>query len=189
MRQEVISQYPWLETQGVNAFDLRREAGDRKEAARRTRHIALGAEVSYNSQWSPRYPGKGAATLTDGYGGGWNYGDGAWQGFLQTADSALMPLDVTIDLGSVRRFRRVSLDFTQSSGAWVYYPHEVVVSTSEDGKAFTDVYRKTFGKNASKNYTVSTFVCPGNYRGRYVRVRARAFGAGEWLFTDEVRVE
>lgn len=189
LRDAVCSQYPWLATNGVNAFDLRKEHGDRPEKTHMMLHKALGVRVIYNKPWSERYPARGALTLTDGYGGGWAYADGAWQGFLQTADSTAFPLDVTLDLGSMRSFGRVSISFMQSSEAWIYYPSELAISVSDSGQDFSEIYNSgLMARQDDGAYAIRDFGCSGKWRARFVRVRARARAEGEWLFTDEIRV-
>lgn len=189
LRQSVLAQYPWLKAHKVNAFDLSREYGDRKEKTHQVRHLALGAKVIYNKPWSPNYPGKKDSTLTDGYGGGWAYGDGSWQGFLQNKDSVNAPLDVTVDLGKNKHFSNVSLDFVQSSGAWIYFPNRLTVSVSDDGKSFKPVFDKKYAEDNSNEYKVQTFDCRGKFTGRYVRVEGYIEGNGKWLFTDEIRIK
>lgn len=188
LRQSVIAQYPWLEAKGVNAFDLRREQGERKEKTTPTKHKALGAKVTYNRSWSPYYPGKQEATLTDGLGGGWSYGDGSWQGFIQSADSTLAPFDITIDLGSAKAFSSVSLDFLQSESAWVYYPSEVEISTSADGDGFSTIFHQHYQPVGTGSFALRTIAAKKNGKARYIRIKAKPSKAGQWLFTDEVRV-
>lgn len=189
LRQSVIAQYPWLAAHKVNAFDLRKETGERKERTTLVRHKALGAKVTYNMPWSPYYPGKKDSTLIDGYGGGWSYGDGSWQGFCQSGDTSKMPFDVTIDLGCEQHFSKISLDFLQSQGAWVYYPSRLTIATSADGSHFTTVIDKTYTWPADQLFAIRTFSYPLKGQARYVRIAAQPLKPGQWVFTDEVKVQ
>lgn len=185
----LCAQHRWLTDHHANAFDLSKAVGDRKEKTHIDRHLALGAKVIYNKPWSPKYPGKGASTLTDGYGGGWAYGDGAWQGFLQTADTATFPLDLTVDLGSVKTFKSVSLDFVDYPEAWIYTPADIEISISDNNADFTPIYRKQQAERGNPNvYDIVNSQCRGSWRARYVRIKAKVAKEGEWLFTDEIKI-
>lgn len=190
LSQAVVAQYPWLNSQHVNAFDLRKEKGDRKEKQKSVRHLAVGAKVTYHKPYSPSYVGQGDGTLTDGLCGGWSYGDGRWQGFMQRRDTTVAPFDITIDLGEAKSFRTVSLDFMQSDGAWVYYPKTVCVSISTDGEHFEPIYNKEYTRqrlNVVGTRTVS-FQASKKLKARFVRITAREDNPGEWVFTDEVKI-
>lgn len=191
LSQAVVAQYPWLTTaQHVNAFDIRREKGDRKEKLKPVRHKAVGAKVTYHQPYSPSYVGQGDGTLTDGMCGGWSYGDGRWQGFMQRRDTTKAPFDITIDLGEVRRFSTVSLDFMQSDGAWVFYPSRVNISVSNDGEHFVPIYNKEYARERLKvvgTRTVTTTSKKKN-QARFIRITAHEEHPGEWVFTDEVKV-
>ena len=191
LSQAVVAQYPWLTTaQHVNAFDLRREKGDRKEKQKPVRHLAVGAKVAYQQPYSQSYVGQGDGTLTDGRCGGWSYGDGCWQGFMQRRDTAVAPFDITLDMGAEKRFTTVSLDFMQSDGAWVYYPKAVTISISTDGEHFEPIYNKEYARqrlNVVGTRTVS-FLSKKKLQARFVRITAREENPGEWVFTDEVKV-
>lgn len=189
LRQAIFAQYPWLEANGVNAFDLRHEQGDRRETTTLVHHKAFGAKVTYNSPWSPYYQGKKEATLTDGLGGGWSYGDGSWQGFISSADTTSAPFDVTIDLGTVKTFSTVSLDFLQSEPAWIYYPAIVEISVSDDGSHFNTIYRQQYQPTHTSSFALRTITAKKGGKARYIRIKAMPPQRGQWLFTDEVRVK
>lgn len=190
LAKAVTAQYPWLQSQQVNAFDLRKEKGDRKEKAQPTKHLAVGAKVTYARPYSQAYVGAGDGTLTDGLCGGWSYGDGRWQGFMQRRDTTVAPFDVTIDLGEVKNFSTVTLDFMQSDGAWVYYPSQVSVSASEDGVNFVPVQTQTFERQRLSVVGTRTVTFKGSKRkARFIRVTAKEENPGEWVFTDEVKVK
>lgn len=190
LAKAVTAQYPWLQSQQVNAFDLRKEKGDRKEKAQPTKHLAVGAKVTYARPYSHAYVGAGDGTLTDGLCGGWSYGDGRWQGFMQRRDTTVAPFDVTIDLGEVKSFSTVTLDFMQSDGAWVYYPSQVSVSASEDGVNFVPVQTQTFERQRLSVVGTRTVTFKGSKRkARFIRVTAKEENPGEWVFTDEVKVK
>ena len=162
----VVAQYPWLAAQHVQAFDLRREKGDRKEKQKPVRHLAVGAEVTYHQPYSQSYGGQGDGTLTDGMCGGWSYGDGRWQGFMQRRDTTVAPFDITIDL----------------------YPSRVTISISSDGDHFVPVYDQAYTRERLNVVGTRTVTYQGKkQKARFVRISAKEDNPGEWVFTDEVK--
>ncbi len=182
-RREALREVRRLQRDGYQPFDLKREHGVRPEARKAQRHKAVGAHVTYNKPYSPYYPAGGAGALTDGRRGGWTHGDGTWQGFC--GDSCL---DVTIDLGRPTRLHSVSLEFLQCSGAWIYLPRWLTVSTGDDGQAFRPLLEAREPRTKNEGTKFKTYRWRGKRRARYLRVQAAAPGRGEWIFTDEVVV-
>lgn len=173
-----------LRATGVNAFDLSHEVGNRPEYTEPLRHQAVGAAVTYHHPYSPYYSGSGDSTLTDGRGGGWNYGDGRWLGFIGK-DYAL---DLTLDLGTAREVTEIATDFYQSGGAWIYFPTEFLIEVSEDGENFHTVY--THGVPVEKDARSATewWTWRGREQARYIRLRGKCGLEGGWIFIDEVMV-
>lgn len=182
-RRRALVECGWLRRNGVNAFDLRHEKGERPEAAQAVSHKARGCRVKYNTPLSEKYPAGGEGALVDGQRGGWTYGDSRWQGFIGDG----WPLDVTIDLGRRERLREVGAVFMQSVGPWVYYPDELRISVSDDGVAFHEVFARSWQRSADR-VGFRPVVWRGNVAGRYVRMQARTSEKGGWLFTDEIVV-
>ena len=85
-----------LVSRGYHPFDLRKEVGERAEKKAPKAHLAVGKRVVYHAPYAANYPASGDGALVDGKSGGWDFQDGAWQGFIG-ADR----VDVTIDLGAV----------------------------------------------------------------------------------------
>jgi hexosaminidase len=158
-------------------------------------HAASGRRPALASPCSPRYPGSGAVTLTDGLLGSLNHGDGRWQGFEGTN------LDAVIDLGRMRRVHRIAARFLQNINAWIFLPAAVEFSVSEDGRSFVKVAEVPNGISP-RQAEILIRAFDGSFsprRARYVRVLARTIGlvpgwhsgAGgkAWLFADEIFVE
>ncbi len=183
-RKRTLKEVDYLHAQGINAFDLKNEIGDRKESLTPVKHKARGAKVTYNLPFNERYCSDGPGSLTDGRRGGWDYGPtSAWQGFIN-GDR----FDVTIDLGKVQSIKRVSTNFYQSSGPEIYLPGEYIVSVSTDGTAFKEVERRQQEVVKLVNPGVEAWQWNGKAKARYVRVQAKAGKIGGWLFVDEVEV-
>ena len=164
---------------GYHAFNLHEERGEREAWKTGIQHLALGKPVSYTIPWHRSYPAAGSATLTDGKGGGWTYGDGRWQGFLSN-------VDVTIDLEAERDIHYVGATFLCNPGPGIYLPKEVEVWTSTDGKDFT---LAGHALNEMKDPVISYILygVPLDARARYIRFKATR--SREWLFVDEIVVK
>ena len=117
---------------GYHAFDLHKEYGERPAFKNGIKHLALGKKVTYNKRWNRGYPAAGEATLTDGQGGGWSYGDGRWQGFLTD-------IDVVIDLETEQEIHFVGGTFLCEPGPGIFLPKSVEVWVSADGENFEQV--------------------------------------------------
>lgn len=168
---------------GYNAFDLAGEQGERRESMEEVNHLARGCRVDYATPWSDRYPAAGDATLTDGIRGSWSY-DTRWQGFLES------DVDVTIDLGRIRKLHEVTADFIQWFSAWVWLPARVEIALSDDGREFRTIatLQNDYPERAERP-EFRAFGWQGEDRARYVRYRAIRNGRpGGWLFTDEIIV-
>lgn len=153
----------------------------------------------YHTEYNAQYTGGGPLCLVDGLRGGRDFRTGGWQGY-EGKD-----FDITLDLGKKRTIRRVSASFLQDENAWIFFPTELRVSVSADGKKFIDLA-------AVQNTVLSTAIgtllqdltvlMPPELQGkkyRYARITGVAQGLCPtwhkgrgypgWLFVDEVRVE
>lgn len=190
-RKRALKEVKRLQDLGYSPFDLKNEAGHRPESLHRIKHKALGAKVTYNKPYSETYTAGGASALVDGLQGDWVHTDGRWQGFM--TDSCL---DITIDLGSVKTVRSVSMSFLQSEEAYIFEPKTISFSTSVDGKHFTLLSKRKIARTAPKGIYVprqKSFIHPlswDNYakKMRYIRVQGSATGVGHWIFADELIV-
>lgn len=170
-----------MQALGYNVFDLAGEYGNRPAAQKPVRHKAIGCKVVYNAPFSGAYAAGGDTALVDGLHGGWTYSDGLWQGFISRRR-----LDVTVDLGRVRNIRSVEADFMQVCGPEVFLPAETVISVSEDGENFTELWRTSRDIVRDDRVTFVTDGWHGRSRARYVRLEARSGQFGGWIFTDEI---
>lgn len=185
-RQRALNEVVKLREGGrVSAFNLEEEIGERSEKLKDIKHKALGAKVTYVYPASKKYWGAGESTLTDGKRGGWANNDGRWQGFVDGKQ-----FDVTIDLGKLTSVSSVGCDFYQSTGPMIYYPERFIVSLSEDGKKFKEVYNIMPKAEENPIPQIKNFEWKGrSEKARYVRVQASIDKDGAWIFTDEVVVK
>ena len=171
-----------LNREGYHTFDLKKEIGNRPEAAHPVSHLAVGKAVHYNAPYWRNYPAAGDATLTDGLQGGWNYNDHRWQGFVTSKR-----VDVVIDLGKVMPIRSVAATFMQICGPDVYLPAHIIVSASADGTNFTTLSDQPNEVVKDNQVTFKTFGWNGTAQARYVRYQALPSEKyGGVLFTDEI---
>ncbi|MCC7297522.1 MAG: GH92 family glycosyl hydrolase, partial [Bacteroidia bacterium] len=84
--------------------------------------------TSYNSQ----YTAGGPNGLVDGIKGNVNWRAGDWQGY-QNCD-----LNVVIDLGKSQEITAVNCGFLQDQGSWIFYPTQLDVLLSVDGKTWVE---------------------------------------------------
>lgn len=195
-RSRALKEVERLRANGVAAFDLANEIGNRKEFTTPIRHKALGAKVTYASEApynTTAYAAAGDASMTDGLRGSWNYGDKRWQGFIggstKTDDGQTIRFDVTLDLGKTTSFSSVATDFMQMCGPEIFYPADYIVSVSDDGKTFRELGRMHRDSERTVNPDVMTFSVAKKAKARFIRVQATASAFGGWLFADEVVVK
>lgn len=182
-RERALDALDQLQARGYNTFDLRNEYGERQASLNAEEHLARGAKVIYANAWHPKYPAAGESTLTDGLLGGWTYGDRRWQGFLTD-------IDVTVDIGKTQPVRYIGATFMQSPGSWVYFPEQVRISVSSDGKAYREiaVVNNEFPYR-DPEIAFMPFAYAGETEARYIRLEADVHTRpGSWLFLDEIVV-
>ncbi|MDO4930998.1 MAG: family 20 glycosylhydrolase [Bacteroidales bacterium] len=173
-----------LRDEGVNAFDLKHEVGDRAESRTPVEHLGRGAKVTYNLPFNERYCADGVTSLTDGRRGGWDYGPrSAWQGFIRG-----QRFDVTLDLGKTQELSRIVTNFYQSSGPEIFLPAEYIISVSTDGEHFTTIHSRSQAVEKLTNPSVEQWEWKGTTEARYVRVQAKPGQYGGWIFVDEVEI-
>ena len=184
IRQRASKYAAALIDNGVNAFDLRHEVGERPESKVKWPHKAEYAQVTYLKNYNRYYPAEGVITLTDGLRGGWRHGDGRWQGFI--GDSCV---NVIIDLGERMEIERVSMDFMQNAGPDIYLPALLVIECSNDRKHWHELYRQTSEKDLRRGLSFHTWQWSGKTKTRYLRILASSHDRRSWIFTDEVIVK
>ena len=155
--------------------------------------LAYGRPVVLSTAPSGKYPAHGAASLTDGLRGPNDYHCN-WLGFEGES------LQATIDLGKEVPVRSVSARFLQDWNSWIWFPLEVDVAVSADGKTFTPVAAvpDTVPDTTAGAFTKDFAAAFAPVRARYVTIAAKSrltcpdwhIGAGgkSWIFVDEVEV-
>ena len=158
-------------------------------------HAALGAQVTYAHDYSPKYPAEDHTALTNGLRGSKMHGDGHWQGFEDAH------LDVTVDFGKLITKSSVEVSFLDSPASWILPPREVSIFVSVDGESFESVASEKLVVETTPHAAKINFVKLNLHDRpfRYLRVFARKYGAlpashpgagkAAWLFVDEILVQ
>jgi len=159
------------------------------------KHKATGRPVVYENKFSNKYNGGGKLGLVNSLRGSTNFNDGLWQGF-EGED-----LDVTMDLGEIQNIKTISIGCLQSIGAWIFFPRNIIVFTSENGKDFQKIKNVVndipirLERNILNEFEVKLKDTPA----RYVKIVAENIavcpdwhpGAGgkAWIFIDEIIID
>ena len=158
------------------------------------RHAARGKPVRLAAPFSPKYPGQGAAGLTDGIGCTSDFGKDCWHAYEQG------DLDAVIDLGAPQQVEEVSARFLRNIRAWIFLPVEVDVALSLDGERYETMSEIALPPPAEADSMMIAEMPMGFElrQARYVRLRARnqgfcpdwhnGAGGKAWLFVDEIMV-
>jgi hexosaminidase len=147
-------------------------------------HLALGANIAYagSAPYSDSYKAGGDKALIDGVCGGWTYTDKKWQGFIRDG------VDVTIDLGAEMDITEVTAQFMQMCIPDVWFPAEVIISTSCDGNDFNELARIGHTVVRDEGLSFKEYGWKGETKARYINYRAKCGPQRGWLFTDEIIV-
>jgi len=149
----------------------------------------------YVNPFNSRYNGGGFMALTDGRYGTKKFQSGEWQGF-EGAD-----LDVTVDLMSLRKINKISINALHDNNVWIFLPEKVEFYTSADGREFkkAGVVKNEIPAESSEIIIKNFSVQLNEADVRYVRIVAKSIlkcpewhkGAGgkAWVFVDEITVE
>ena len=150
--------------------------------------------IKLESEYANQYNGGGENALIDGVHGAIDFRTGAWQGYHDT------DLKTTLDLGSKKEVKTVSVNFLQDQRAWIFYPTEVYCSVSENGKDFIELpIQKIDAEKPSEEAGIITIQFEINKNIQFIKIKAKnfgdlpkghlGFGGKAWLFVDEIEVK
>jgi hexosaminidase len=158
-------------------------------------HLAVGQRVTFVIPNSPKYPGTGAFTLTDGLRGTTDFHDGLWQGW-EGED-----MEAVVDLQQATAIHEIAISTLQATRSWILLPRRVAMWLSDDGATWRQVADLTHDVPARRDDAfVYPFRCalPASTSARYVKVRATnagplpawhpGAGGKAWVFADEIVV-
>ena len=152
-------------------------------------HKAVGKPVTYINKYHDSYKGAEDLGMVNVVRGSKNFHDGQWQGWLDN------DMELVIDLESPTELEKISVGALENQGSGIYFPIQVEVFLSDDGKTFRSagsVKREYAANNGSelKDFVIEI----GKQTARYIKVKATNLGTaptggGSWMFIDEVVVE
>jgi len=153
------------------------------------------ANVKLNKQPHDRYKAGGALSLVNFKKGTINFTEGEWLGYEKSNMTA------TLDMGKKLEVSNVSVSALESTGSYIFFPKQINISISVDGKKFKKVAKKTIPTTAGPEPPlIKNFTLPfENQNARFIKVEVKsnlvnpswhpAPGASCWIFVDEIMVE
>ena len=165
-----------------------------------TQHLvrtSTDKNVTYLTQPAPQYTENGPEGMVDNIFASTNYRIGGWQGWQED-------MVAVVELDQEQTVRYVALNCLENMRSWIFFPINVKMETSLDGKTW-----KTFGEVSTTQFPTEhyrqeesvthTFCADGATRAKYVKITATNFGAlpdwhvsaGQqaWLFADEIIIK
>ncbi len=150
--------------------------------------------IELSVQPHPRYTFDGPGMLVDGRLGSNGFTDGLWLGFPYPS------LDFTIDLENVQTVESLGFHNLVTTDSWIFPPRKVVVSVSDDGKEFVEVYSEEFEAASGNDSSIHPMTFAFDpVKARYVRLHVDTetsmpswhAGAGRqsFFFIDEIDVK
>ncbi|MDC8002113.1 GH92 family glycosyl hydrolase [Aequorivita todarodis] len=147
--------------------------------------------ITLETEYANQYNGGGENALIDGIHGTNDFRTGTWQGYHDT------DLKATLNLGSLKEVKTVSVNFLQDQRSWIFYPTEVICSVSENGTDFTDLpIQKIEVEKPSDETEIKTIEFEVDKNIQFIKISAKNFGAlpkghlgfggKAWLFVDEI---
>jgi hexosaminidase len=152
---------------------------------------STGKSVRLRTKPDERYPGEGPSTLVNGVLGNPVRHGLHWIGFWGP------DLDAVVDLGAPTSFSKVSMDFYDGEGSWIYLPKSLEILVSGSGDGYTSLKRLSADEIRAQGGKV--VIDLGAQTARYVKVVAlnagtipsgkQGSGNPAWLFIDEIMIE
>tara|TARA_R110000751_G_scaffold97795_2_gene190355 strand:+ start:194 stop:2521 length:2328 start_codon:yes stop_codon:yes gene_type:complete len=152
-------------------------------------HKAVGKPVTYINKYHDSYKGAEDLGMVNVVRGSKNFHDGQWQGWLDN------DMELVIDLESPTELEKISVGTLENQGSGIYFPIQVEVFLSDDGKTFRSAGSAKREYAANNGSELKDFVIIiGKQTARYIKVKATNLGTaptggGSWMFIDEVVVE
>jgi hypothetical protein len=156
--------------------------------------LSIQLETNYANQ----YNAGGNNALIDGIRGSKDFRTGAWQGYQDTDVIAV------IDLGSIKPFQTVTVNFLQDQRSWIFFPTEVecYVSTTPQQYYKNLPAQKIAADLPSESTEIKSIQFKMNgYSARYIKIVAKTLGdlpewhlghsqqGKAWIFVDEIEIK
>ena len=159
--------------------------------------MSTDKHVTYITKPAPQYTENGPEGMVDNIFASTNYRIGGWQGWQGD-------MVAVVELDKEQTVRYVGLNCLEHMRSWIFFPVNVKMETSLDGKTwniFGEVSATQFpAEHCRQEESVThTFCADGATRAKYVKITATNFGAlpdwhvsaGQqaWLFADEIIIK
>jgi predicted alpha-1,2-mannosidase len=149
--------------------------------------------IALESTYANQYCAGGDKALIDGLRGGTDFRTGEWQGF-QGQDLVAM-----IDLGEVKKLKRVGLSALQDQRSWIFLPQEVTLSWSTNKRQWSSRTITHAVDARAEGGQLHEFLTEElDTKARYISVVAKSAGpcpdwhpgkgGKTWIFADEVLI-
>lgn len=169
------------------------QKGDKKSEVLSTHFYKIDPNLSIEleTEYANQYNGGGKNALIDGIHGANDFRTGTWQGYHD------LDLKATVNLGSNKEVKTVSVSFLQDQRSWIFYPSEVSCSVSKNGKDYTDLPIQIIeAAKPSEEVAIKTIEFKINKDVQFIKVNAKnlgdlpkghlGYGGKAWVFVDEI---
>ena len=194
--KEFTAPFTLSEASTVKTYSIK---GDQKSKVLETKFYKIDPNLSLklNTEFANEYNAGGNDALIDGIRGAKDFRTGAWQGYSDRN------VHLVLDLGSVKPVKTIETNYLQDQRSWIFYPTQVEVWVSEDGKLFKSIgvqkIEATKRDEATLVKTI-TFRQPAT-PARFIKLVATNLGpvpewhlghphdGKAWIFIDEISVK
>lgn len=175
------------------------QKGEQKSPVITTKLFKIDPDISIelNSEYANRYNGGGKNALIDGIKGASDFRAGSWQGYWNT------DMEAIVNLGKLRDINSINIGFLEDQRSWIFYPTEVAIATSTDGKTFSKpIIQKVDALTPqSEVHTTRLNFDLSNQKTQYIKVFAKTVGplpewhlghkhdGKAWIFMDEISIK
>jgi len=105
----------------------------------------------------------------------------------------------TINLGESVSISEIGVSFLQKQAAWIFFPKQITIEISEDGRNFEILKEVNIDTEASAAYEIREITALKQINSQFVRVTAEnvsvcpewhpGAGGDAWVFVDEIVVK
>jgi hypothetical protein len=175
------------------------EKGGQKSITIKTDFYKIDENLSIqlDAEYANAYNAGGNDALIDGIRGTANFRTGTWQGYHDRDVIA------TVDLGENQDISSIETNFLEDQGSWIFFPKEVQLLVSSDGKNFSPYKSQTIETpTPTNNVAIKTIKGEGKRTGiRYIKLIAKTLGpvptwhkghpyeGRSWVFVDEIAIK
>ena len=155
-------------------------------------HLGVGNNIEVLGHLRKKY--SNIEVLVDGKRGYLDYGSGQWIG--QETNN----LEFIVDLKESQSISEVAVGFLHDPDNWIFKPTGMVVSSSADGKSFSEVVALDVPNTNFERKTYKGLLSTkAGSKGRYIKIKInnikicpddhKGAGSPAWLFIDEIIIK